>query len=323
VIASHSSLGRLGALSSALLYLAALLKVIAYLLFYKVGVVHIHMASRGSYLRKSIVVRLVKLLKGSVILHLHGAEFREFYENECSQKEQTHIRQTFEMSDLVIVLSSQWIHWARATFKKSDHIRVLYNAVPNNELDRSQVNVGSIVFLGRLGQRKGVSDLIHAFSKVKVACPEAKLELGGDGEIERYKNEVKKLNLGDSVGFHGWISGVEKKRLLAKADIYCLPSYNEGFPMGVIEAMSAGISVVSTKAGGIPDAIADMKDGLLVDAGDVDALASALIKLITDRELNSTLSKSAQSKFNEQFSIGTIIPRLNDLYGEVLSGGGE
>ena len=318
LIASHSGTGKYGALSSMALYLSALLKVSFYLIFYKVGLVHIHMASRGSYLRKSILVRLVKLLGGRVLLHLHGAEFREFYKNECSPKKQAHIRKTFEMSDSVIVLSSQWVGWAKQAFKKSNHIKVLYNAVPCSELKRTHINKGLIVFLGRLGQRKGVLDLINAFVLVKKECPEARLSLGGDGDMEFYRNEVETHGLSDSVHFHGWVSGADKDQLLEEADIYTLPSYNEGFPMGVIEAMSAGIPVVSTRAGGIPDAITDKEDGLLVDAGDVDALACALIRLIKEREFNSALARSAQLKFNQQFSVGVIIPKLKSVYAELL-----
>ena len=114
--------------------------------------------------------------------------------------------------------------------------------------------------------------------------------------------------------FLGWISGDKKLSVLRTADIYCLPSYNEGFPMGVIEAMSANVCVVSTYAGGIPDAIESGKDGLLVNAGDVEALAQALIKLIQDRELNAQLAQSGKAKFENNFSQQAILPQLQFIY---------
>ena len=318
LIATHTGNRRFGGLNRLFLYLWALLNIAYYHIFQNVKLVHIHMSSRGSYLRKSLIIRLVKLLKGRVILHLHGSEFRDFYTQECSTRKQTHIRQTFEMSDAVVVLSTQWLDWAKATLNKSDHVRVIYNAVPILNLNRTDIKSGLIVFLGRIGQRKGVLDLIHAFPKVLNACPEAELILGGDGEIASFQKRAKALGIADSIHFMGWVADKDKKALLAKADVYCLPSYNEGFPMGILEAMSAGVPVVASNAGGIPDAIEHKKDGLLIDAGDVDALADALITMIQNRELNEAYSASANAKFKERFSVEAVLPQLDALYSEVL-----
>jgi glycosyltransferase involved in cell wall biosynthesis len=318
LVSTHADIGAFGILSGSFLYVCALFKIVGYLLFCKVGLVHIHMASRGSYLRKSIVIRLIKVFGGKVILHLHGAEFRDFYANECNAKKQRHIRCTFEKSDAVVVLSSQFIEWAKETLAYSNHVCVIYNASIKLDLDRSMMQSGLIVFLGRVGNRKGALDLIRAFAKVKRVCPEATLKFGGDGEIEAFQEEVKKRGLGGSVEFLGWISGSVKEELLSKADIYCLPSYNEGFPMGVLEAMSAEVAVVSTWAGGIPDAITDQQDGLLVGAGDVDALADALIDVIKDRNLNKRLVESARAKFLACFSVEAVMPQLDALYLKLL-----
>jgi glycosyltransferase involved in cell wall biosynthesis len=317
LIKSHSSVGSRGPVKAGLVYLYALLQVVFYYVFYRVGVTHIHMASRGSYFRKSIVVRLVKLLGGKVILHLHGAEFKGFYECECTLKKQEHIRNTFEMADTVIVLSTQWIIWAREILSKSDHLRVLYNAVPQLSLNRGYVHQGTIAFLGRVGHRKGVHDLIHAFVKVKANCVGSKLLIAGDGDIEKYQQLANQLGLSDSLQFLGWIAGEEKLDLLTKTDIYCLPSYNEGFPMGVLEAMSAGIPVVASKAGGIPDAIENGEEGILFDAGDVEALSEALICLIKNRSLNESYQIAAREKFNKNFSTDAIIPQLESIYSQL------
>lgn len=318
LISTHNGKKKVSSFQCLLLYLFAVLKIVFYLSFYKVGLIHIHMASRGSYMRKSLIVRLVKLFKGKVILHLHGAEFRDFYSKECSPRKQRHIQKTFELADSVVVLSSQWVEWAKGTFGKNNHIHVIYNAVPELKLNREDVQAGLVTFFGRIGQRKGVLDLIRCFPKVLESCPSAELHLAGDGDIKLYEKEIEELGLRQSVRFLGWIAGKEKASLLSRADIYCLPSYNEGFPMGVLEAMSAGVPVVASKAGGIPDAIKDYKEGLLIDAGDTDALANALVTLIKNRELNKLYSASAHTKFDQCFSINAIIPQVNSLYSKVL-----
>ncbi len=110
------------------------------------------------------------------------------------------------------------------------------------------------------------------------------------------------------------MTGEHKVNLLNSSDVYVLPSYNEGFPMGVLEAMSSGVAVVSSTAGGIPDAISNHEDGLLIEPGDVDALAEALIEMISNRKMNYDYSLNAKIKFDNCFSINAIEPQLNDIY---------
>ncbi|WP_067583052.1 glycosyltransferase family 4 protein [Endozoicomonas ascidiicola] len=319
LIPTHSSKKALFGLNRLFLYLFALLKVAAYQLFCNVGLVHIHMASRGSYLRKSLLVRLVKSLGGKVILHLHGAEFRDFYSKECNKNKQNQIKNTFEMADAVIVLSTQWLLWAKETLNRSEHVLVIYNAVPSLQVNHTKSVPGLVVFLGRIGHRKGAIDLIRTFAHVKTVCPYARLALAGDGDIDTAKIEAESLGLLDSVDFLGWISGSDKEELLSRADLYCLPSYNEGFPMGVLEAMSAGVPIVASRAGGIPDAIEHKKEGLLIDAGDIDGLAQALITVIDNRQMNAEYARAGNQKFQENFSLDAVIPQLDALYSKLLN----
>ena len=319
LIPAHSTNKSFLGLCKIKLYFFSFIKIIFYFVFYKVGLAHVHMASRGSYLRKSLLIRFIKMLGGKVILHLHGGEFKEFYSKECSKKKQKHIKRTFELVDAVIVLSTQWLSWMKEILERTEHISVIYNAVPKLKLDRSEIQPGLIAFLGRIGQPKGVLDLLWAFPKVLEACPNAELMLAGDGDIASFKKEAETLGIEKSVHFLGWVAGADKEALLAKADVYCLPSYNEGFPVGVLEAMSAGVPVVASKAGGIPDAIEDQKEGLLVDAGDIEGLSTALITMIKERQLNNDYAVAASEKFQRSFSLEATIPQLDSLYQDVLN----
>ncbi|MBA6253761.1 glycosyltransferase family 4 protein [Colwellia sp. MB3u-55] len=284
-----------------------------------VQVVHIHMASRGSYARKSVIIRLASLFRNKIIIHLHGAEFKEFYSDECSYSKQKNIRNSFNLSDKIIVLSTQWRDWVRTIVEEKYKVCVVYNAVPEVVLPCKKLQQENILFLGRLGQRKGVEDLINAFAKVASKFPNSQLQLGGDGDLTKYQTQVSSLGLVNQVTFLGWVSGETKNQCLADATIYCLPSYNEGFPMGILEAMSAGVAVVASKAGGIPDAITDQIDGLLIDAGDVDSLAEALITMLEDSDKRCKLSASAKEKYQLNFCPEVIVPQLEAIYQELLS----
>lgn len=317
------NLSGVGRVTAIVFFAFALMKLLFILLFNQVALAHVHLASRGSYSRKSIVVRILKIFNVKVILHLHGGGFKDFYNNECNDKKKRHIRDTFEMVDKVIVLSSQWLVWAGNVFPRIDHFIVLNNSVSSPiKIQDSVLSrvIGKIIFFGRINDLKGVSDLLKAFVIVKKSCPLARLHFAGIGDLGFYKSMAKDLGISDSVILLGWISGSEKFYELATSDVYCLPSYIEGFPMSIVEAMSLGIPVVSTAVGGIPDAIDSGNDGILIEPGDVDSLARVLITLVIDRSLNDALSSAGKSKFFANFSHDVVIPKLRLIYDELLYG---
>lgn len=318
LITSHKK-GTLGRLSLVVNFSVAIFQLIILFSKYDVGIVHVHMASRGSYTRKAFLVRLCKLFGSKVIIHLHGAEFQVFYNDESSLTKQSHIRATFKLADKVIVLSTQWQQWMKTIVHTPSKICVVYNTVPVLPLPKKTEKKDIILFLGRLGKRKGVDDLINAFSLISQQHPNAELHLGGDGDEHFYNKMIADLQLESRVKLLGWVSGDDKTQHIANAAIYCLPSYNEGFPMGVLEAMSSKIPVVSSKVGGIPDAITDKQEGLLIDAGDVDGLASALSVLLSDSELRDRYANAAFKKYTDNFSPEVINAQLEGIYNELLA----
>jgi glycosyltransferase involved in cell wall biosynthesis len=276
------------------------------------------MSSRGSYMRKSILIRIVKFFKVKVILHLHSGEFKDFYNDECNAQKKEHIRNTFNMADKVIVLSTQWLSWLNTILKDKDKGIVVYNAVSIKPIEPAQRDeFFNFVFLGRLSDRKGVTDLIIAFSNVLKRYPHSRLLLGGDGELQKFKSLVVELNLNPYVEFLGWISGEEKFNLLKRADSYVLPSYNEGFPMGILEAMSCKVPIIATRVGGIPDAITSGEEGVLIKAGDVDELIQAMIFSIESPAEIESMQLKANNKYITKFSPEIIIPQLIKIYEEL------
>jgi glycosyltransferase involved in cell wall biosynthesis len=316
LLASHKTAKLPAGLDRLYVFCTLMLKVIYFGLFYKLGVVHVHMASRGSYTRKSKIIRLAKFFGAKTIIHLHGGGFKEFYQSNDGRKK--HILDTFNMADKVIVLSSQWLEWVNTIMIDKTKSCVVYNAVPEVVLPEKKSKQPIILFLGRLGHRKGVEDLINAFAKISAKFPDAQLHLGGDGDLPTYQAQASSLGVSEQVKFLGWVAGETKNQCLADATIYCLPSYNEGFPMGVLEAMSAEVAVVASTAGGIPDAITDKKEGLLIEAGDVDALSIALTTMLEDHNSRAKYVAAAKAKFKNNFSPSVIIPQLKGIYQELL-----
>jgi glycosyltransferase involved in cell wall biosynthesis len=206
-------------------------------------------------------------------------------------------------------------------------IEVVYNGVDPGEdgLDRSlrdelgiprdAVLVGEI---GRLCDVKGQRELIHAVARLDgahVLLVGVDLERGGayQAELER---EADRLGVRGRVVFAGRRGDVS--RVLAELDVLALPSWTEGLPLVVLEAMAHGRAVVATPVGGTPEVVVDGETGLLVPPRDVDALADALRRLLDDPGLRNRLGEAGRRRVRERFSADAMTRRVLELYDEVL-----
>ncbi len=300
----------------ALRKLAAMLGAMArfgwLLLQQRVGLVHIHVASRASFWRKMAFVALARLFRVPYIMHLHGAEFAIFYEKESGARRKALIRRVFNSSAAVVVLSSAWRDWMTGIGIEVP-VHAIHNPVvlpPASAWGNRQS--GDVLFLGRLGQRKGSFDLVEAAARP--AAARARLLLGGDGDVAGVRQRAAALGVADRVEMLGWVGAERRAALLQQAWIYCLPSYNEGLPMSLLEAMAAGLPVITSPVGGIPDAVTDGVEGFLVAPGDVDGIAARLVQMIADPDLARRMGSAARHKVERTFSSAVILPRLETLY---------
>ncbi len=284
----------------------------------RVTLLHVHMASRASFWRKSLFILPAFALHIPVIVHLHGAEFHEFYGRESSVFTRRLAHFIFERASRVIVLSTGWREWALGQFPKA-RVVVVYNSVVLPErLSFAARDPALLLFLGRLGERKGTFDLIEALARLIPVYPEMKLVLGGDGALNAARTRAAALGVAANVETLGWVRGQDKYALLARSSVYVLPSYNEGLPMSVLEAMAAGLPVVSTTVGGIPEAVTNGVEGYLVPPGDVAALAERLGCLLGDEDLRRRMGEAARLKVEVLFSAERIVPQIEEIYRELL-----
>lgn len=292
------------------------------LLMFRWKIVHAHMSSRASFWRKSMFLLPAFMFARPVVLHLHGSEFKIFYEQECSDWQRWLVRLVFRCSACVVVLSPSWRDWVRRHCPSND-VRVLFNPVfyrDKTTKPDSSYAARRILFLGRLGKRKGAYDLVDALALLKAKGITAELLMGGDGEVEAVREHAQQKGVADQTRFLGWVRGADKQRLLDEATVYALPSYNEGLPMGVLEAMEAGLPIVSTPIGGIPDAVTSGVEGALIAPGDVTALADALSSLLTDPDMARKQGLAARAKVRQLFSHLAVEPQLTDVYAALLKG---
>jgi glycosyltransferase involved in cell wall biosynthesis len=170
-----------------------------------------------------------------------------------------------------------------------------------------------VTFSGRLVERKGVSVLLEAWRKLIQDRKDVLLVILGSGPLEKkLKNQSRLLGIEENVRFCGFINNIGN--YLAATDIFVFPSFQEGFPNSVLEAMACGLPVITTRIGGVMDMIKNEENGLLVEPGNVNQLADALKKLISDTEHASALGENALKTVRENYDINVIAKEYIDLY---------
>ena len=283
----------------------------------KYDIVHVHMAAQASFVRKSLFVQKAKKAGVKVIIHSHAADFDKYFFEESDDKNRKKIKETFALADKVIVLSEEWADFFGKNVCDPAKIKIIYNGVILPQKNKTSYDDHNILMLGRLGERKGTYDLLKAIPMVLREVPDAMFYLGGDGDIEGCKAIAANEGIQDHIKFLGWIKGTEKKNLLDKCSVFTLPSYYEGMPMSVLEAMSYGLATVSTNAGGIPQIIDDGVDGFRVEAGDIEELSKRFISLLKNPELKKSIGEKAVDKIKNKFDVRVSYKKLLHIYREV------
>lgn len=297
---------------------SALAQFFQMLLRRDVALLHAHISMRGSFWRKSLFIMLARLFNVPVIAHLHGSSFEAFVTEEPAWRQRIIIAQ-LERMDRLLVLGE---HWRKYIFSIAPRARVqvLPNSVrmPNHEVSDLSGPAVEMLFLGIVGRRKGVYDLLEAMALVKIENPAVHLTIGGNGEVSEAQNYAVKLGVSDVVKFVGWVDGAVKQALIQSSEIYVLPSHNEGLPVSILEAMSYQLPIISTNVGSIAELVRDGIDGLIVAPGDVVALAEAILKLTISLTLRREMGANARQRVGDQFSEEAVLPRLECLYDELL-----
>jgi len=278
--------------------------------------VHVHLSSRASFWRKAVVCLLARLARRPYLLHAHGSEFVQFHE-ECGPLARAIVRLVLARAQLVMALSDTWRE-SLARISPRARIEVLRNAVPLPPLDdlrRREDREPILLFLGEMARHKGVFELARAFARVTAKLPRLKLVYSGTGAaLEEVRQLGTELRLDDRMACTGWVELEGKRAALAGATLFVLPSYVEGMPMALLEAMAWGLPVIATPVGGVPEMLTQEVNGLLVAPGDIDALAAAIARLMSDPPLRARLAAAARETIATRFSLDATVEQLLDIY---------
>ena len=273
-------------------------------------------------------VGVARLLGCKVLLH-PPCSFFFLYERQ-GRVWRWFVRKVFSLCDGVAVLSNEW--------KKLQEVvpdcRIYY--LPNAIDLLSYVDVGRekieskddkpclhVLYLGHLGKAKGSFDLICAAKTVLGREHGVVFDLVGQehdiGEMEQLNTQVINAGLEQFIHIKPAVTDVEKIKLFRSADIFVYPSYHEGMPMAVIEAMACALPIIATKVGGLPDLVYPGLNGLLVPAGQPDQLAKAIHQVVVNPQMRHSMQMGSFRLAQENFDIEKLVFRLLDIYQALLS----
>ncbi len=277
------------------------------------NIVHVHMASDSSIYRKSIIIKMSSFFRKPIVLHQHGGNFVKYYE-ECSTKKKKFICNILNRATVLIVLSEEWKNYFKELFPE-ERIRVLENSIVIPEITGKTYEDNNILFLGRISNDKGIRELFVAVRELSNINSDFCLYLGGlweDRELRLLAENDK-----EHIHFLGWIGEEEKRKYLKKCSIFVLPSYFEGQPVSLLEAMGAGCVSVASRVGGIPQILGE-EEGILIPPKDANALQSALVQLLNNTQKKEKMGMKASEKIKKQYDIKTNIQQLLQIYDTVI-----
>lgn len=289
------------------------------LLHNRPDLVHIHSSFGPSFYRKLPFIALSSFAGIPIVNHIHGADFDSFYTRSPHWKKVL-IRKVYAQCAELIVLSDTW----RALFSRiypKDRITVIHNygiPIPEAELQElalKRFSMKQVLFLGEICKRKGGDDLPEIIKHVLRIIPDVVFVIAGTGDIQRIQDALSPEALSHVV-FPGWLRNASKDSALRQSAVFLLPSYQEGMPMAILDAMSYGLPIVSTTVGGIPELVNDINtgNGVLLQPGDTNGLSKAICRYLTDYGVWQTASASSVHRLREQFSLDQHIVLLEQVY---------
>jgi glycosyltransferase involved in cell wall biosynthesis len=278
-------------------------------------VLHVHSAPGAGFWRDCVFMGLAWMARCPVVLQLHGSGFERFHD-EASALARAAIKEAFTRAAVLVVPTESQRAWIRSINRETRVACVPYPASSGAAPAAIGERPNLVLFLGKLEQRKGVFDLLEAVAAARASVPDVRVVCAGDGDRAGVARFAERLGIADAVKFTGWVGPSGKRALLDAAAVFALPSYAESMPVSLVEAMAAGVPVIATGVGGIPEAITDGVTGFLVGPGDTSTLTRVLRKVLLDRTLAARVGAAAREAARLRFAPDRAMARLEAVYAE-------
>ncbi len=277
-----------------------------------------------SLVRDGILLLVAKLHGKIVLAFAHG--WNPAWDCRTPRYLRAIFRLVYSRADALIVLGERFRERAR---QLGYHGRIVVAGAPvADELLKDEGELSSddpvcrdrfnILFLARVERDKGIYETLDTFSILKKNYPSVTLTVAGGGSELSAAQRYASARGFDDVCFTGHIEGAERRRAFQRASAYLFPSYSEGLPLSVLEAMAMGIPIVTTKVGGLPDFFENGTMGFMTDSRSPEVLASLLTEMVSDPELCRRIRNFNRNYARMHFTAGRIATDIERIYRTLL-----
>ncbi len=298
----------------------------------RAGLVYFPLSQRPwGLVRDTAIVAVSKAFGARVVAHLHGSYLPLVYD-QSPRALKLLLRPLLQWIDTLIVLGPS-IAEALTKRVRPLRLRIVPNGIPDPPVlapwvrgaqtsNRDIQGPLRLVFLSNLMEAKGVYDLLEAIYLVRGQGDAVVATIAGtdvDGTLAKARSRATALRVSDIVTFSGPLTGPAKWDLLARSHVFVLPSWDEGQPLAILEAMAVGLPVISTRIGAIPDAVRDGVNGYLVPPRSPTFLAAAITRFARNPDSVPRIGRESRRRYEELFRFGEMVSRIVEILHEVMA----
>lgn len=279
-------------------------------------IVHAHGSVRGSWKRKCLLLRWAALLGMRTVHHIHNGALRKHFPAMGIER----VTRQLAKADCVVALTDGWKSYLHNELGVP-HVEVVENPVRPSRVVRKPQPNGQLrlVFISSIDHTKGLFELLEAlYAHRDELRGRVHLDIGGSGVDDTCMTEFLKAHpMEEMITRHGWVAGEAKETLLQNSDVFVLPSYAEGMPISLLEAMSAGLAAIVTPVGGIPEAVADGEGAVFVKVRDKESIYCA-IRHFLDNPADVDAMGAANRVAVRRYYPEQVCAKLLTLYRNIL-----
>ncbi len=307
-----------------LLYIKQYFNLIFNIIKFKPDLIHLNPSIEFvSMIRDSIYLRTAKWFGIKVLFFIRGWDDEYFNHNIKKGPLSKYYLKSLKMADRIIVLSKDFKDKLINLGIDKNKIDILSTMVETNKFytKKDFSPPYNLLFLARFDKKKGLYETVEAMKYILKVYPDTKLYLVGDGpEFVNIKNYVMENGLNNSIILTGYLKGEEKYKIYKKAHVFIFPSYTEGFPNVILEAMAAGLPIVTTPVGGLKYAFSEGINGCLIKSmpPDPKEIADKVIYLLSHPQIMDKISENNKREAKTKYDISVVLEKIKRIYLDML-----
>jgi glycosyltransferase involved in cell wall biosynthesis len=272
------------------------------------------------FLKDSVFIRIAHRYKAKILIHLRGSQFKAWVES-TSASNQTRVKKTLAKTQGVIVLGEK-LRYIFENYYPKEKIFVVPNGSNYSFPAKNKSKETKVLYFSNLLAAKGVVDVLLAAEMLAgKTSREFSVDLVGAWHLEKDKEACAEILQRSKlpVRIHAASSGTEKFQFFADADVFVFPPREpEGHPWAIVEAMAAGLPIISTDKGAITESVLDGQNGFIVEPGQPAQIAEKLKSLIENEELRNTMGHASRNLYLSNFTEEKMVENLASVFNKMI-----